>query len=147
MEPVEYKDRHLKGLADILHDNPESTAYHYVNGTIETYFDDDTELGEYSAYSENYYGLDEYVQTEARKRAFIEKQLSRGHFGPFEHVSISFSIKGVSRSLMAQLTRHRHMTFDIQSQRYVDFSDKDAVLPLSLLRMHDLCYRLEHLSI
>jgi len=26
---------------------------------------------------------------------------------------------------MAQLTRHRHVSFDIQSQRYVDFSYKD----------------------
>jgi len=136
MEPVEYKERHLKGLADILHNDPESTAYHYVNGTIETFLEDDVELGEYSKYFENNSGLDEYIQTEARKRAFIEKQLSRGHFGPFEHVSISFSIKGVSRSLMAQVTRHRHMTFDVQSQRYVDFSDKDAILPLSLLTGH-----------
>lgn len=79
----------------------------------------------------NYYpDLD--IETEARLAAFIEKQLSRGHFGPFEHSSITFSVKGVSRVTMAQITRHRHMTFDIQSQRYVDFSDVDAVVPQTL---------------
>jgi thymidylate synthase, flavin-dependent len=33
---------------------------------------------------------------------------------------------------MAQITRHRHLTFDVQSQRYVDFSDKEAIMPRSL---------------
>ena len=68
----------------------------------------------------------------AKTRSFIEKQLSRGHYGPFEHPQITFSVEGVSRVTMAQITRHRHMTFDIQSQRYVDFSDKEAVVPKSL---------------
>lgn len=59
---------------------------------------------------------------EDKKKNLIEKTLHRGHFGIFEHPQITFSVKGVSRSLMAQLTRHRHVSFDVQSQRYVDFS-------------------------
>lgn len=61
---------------------------------------------------------------EAKERLLIRTLLHKGHFGPFEHPQISFEIEGVSRSLMAQITRHRvGVTFDIQSQRYVDFTE------------------------
>lgn len=54
--------------------------------------------------------------------AFLERLMKHGHFGPFEHPHITFAVEGVSRSCMAQLTRHRHVSFDVQSQRYVDFT-------------------------
>ncbi|AGC34408.1 thymidylate synthase [Haloarcula virus HVTV-2] len=64
---------------------------------------------------------------EQQLEAFLKRLMKKGHFGPFEHPQITFAIEGVSRSLMAQLTRHRTgITFDIQSQRYVDFTDTDA---------------------
>lgn len=74
---------------------------------------------------------------EAKKRFLIRTLIKKGHFGPFEHPQISFEVEGVSRSLMAQITRHRvGITFDIQSQRYVDFSGKKASelvkMPLSV---------------
>lgn len=69
---------------------------------------------------------------EAKTRSFIEKQLSRGHYGPWEHPQITFTVKGVSRVTMAQITRHRHLTFDIQSMRYADFSEQEIVTPKSL---------------
>ena len=72
------------------------------------------------------------IETAARTRAFVRKQLGRGHYGPAEHPQITFSVKGISRVTMAQITRHRHMSFDVQSQRYVDFSDKEAIVPKSL---------------
>jgi thymidylate synthase (FAD) len=72
------------------------------------------------------------VEIEAQTHSFIEKQLSRGHYGPWEHPQITFAVKGVSRVTMAQITRHRHMTFDVQSQRYVDFSDVESIVPKSL---------------
>jgi thymidylate synthase (FAD) len=71
--------------------------------------------------------------TEARTLSFIESQLGRGHYGPWEHPHITFTVEGVSRVTMAQITRHRHMSFDVQSQRYVDFSDTNAVVPATLL--------------
>ena len=58
-----------------------------------------------------------------KKQHLIEDLLSHGHFGPFEHVQATFHVEGVSRSLMAQLTRHRPATFDVQSMRYVPFDD------------------------
>jgi thymidylate synthase (FAD) len=74
-----------------------------------------------------------FLPNQAATHAFIEKQLSRGHFGLWEHPQITIAIEGVSRATMAQITRHRHMTFDVQSQRYVDFSDKEPLLPKSLM--------------
>lgn len=76
--------------------------------------------------------MTEDMKTRARTRSFIRKQLSRGHYGPWEHPQITFAIEGVSRVTMAQITRHRHMTFDVQSQRYVNFDNSEAVVPKSL---------------
>lgn len=65
------------------------------------------------------------VLTRARQYALIEDLVTKGHWGPFEHPQLNLHARGASRALMAQITRHRHLTFDIQSQRYVDFSEKD----------------------
>ncbi len=62
---------------------------------------------------------------EEKQRTLIRHLIEHGHYGPFEHPQITFSIEGVSRSLMAQLTRHRHASFDVQSMRYVAFEDYD----------------------
>lgn len=46
-----------------------------------------------------------------------------GHLSIFEHVNFTWVIKGVSRVLLAQLTRHRIASFSVQSQRYVSAKD------------------------
>jgi len=46
-----------------------------------------------------------------------------GHESVLEHVSFTFLIEGVSRVLLAQLTRHRIASFSVQSQRYVSYAD------------------------
>ena len=53
--------------------------------------------------------------------AFIEKLLNMGHESIFEHASFTFGIEGVSRVLLAQLTRHRIASYSVQSQRYVSY--------------------------
>lgn len=60
-----------------------------------------------------------------RKQTLIYHLLEHGHFGPFEHPHATFAIKGISRSCMAQITRHRHVSFDVQSMRYVSFDEVD----------------------
>ncbi|MDY7081816.1 MAG: FAD-dependent thymidylate synthase, partial [Halobacteria archaeon] len=57
---------------------------------------------------------------EEKKETLIKHLMRRGHYGPFEHPHATFSVKGVSRITMAQITRHRHATFDIQSLRYTE---------------------------
>jgi len=61
----------------------------------------------------------------AKKETLIGHLLDHGHFGPFEHANAVFAIKGMSRSCMAQLTRHRHVSFDVRSMRYVSFDEVD----------------------
>lgn len=61
--------------------------------------------------------------TNVKMDTLIGHLMEHGHFGPFEHVEATFAVKGISRSCMAQITRHRHASFDIQSMRYVNFSD------------------------
>ena len=60
-----------------------------------------------------------------KQETLIHHLLEHGHFGPFEHPHATFAVKGISRSCMAQITRHRHVSFDIQSMRYVSFDDVD----------------------
>lgn len=52
--------------------------------------------------------------------AFVEKLRDMGHESVFEHASFTFGIEGVSRTLLAQITRHRLASFSVQSQRYCD---------------------------
>jgi thymidylate synthase (FAD) len=71
--------------------------------------------------------------TEKTKEELIAGLLRSGHFGPFEHPKAYFHVEGISRVAMAQVTRHRHMSFDVQSQRYVEFGDKEPVIPPSFV--------------
>lgn len=50
---------------------------------------------------------------------FISKLMEMGHLSPLEHAAFTFAVEGVSRSLLAQITRHRIASFSVQSQRYV----------------------------
>jgi thymidylate synthase (FAD) len=59
----------------------------------------------------------------------IRKFVNRGHFGVLEHSNFTFAVEGISRSCMAQITRHRHVSFDVQSMRYVNVEDADTVRP------------------
>lgn len=55
--------------------------------------------------------------------------LASGHDSILEHVSFTFLVSGVSRALLAQLTRHRIASFSVQSQRYVAQNGFDYVIP------------------
>lgn len=66
---------------------------------------------------------------------FIAKLLQLGHLSPIEHASFTFGIEGVSRSLLAQITRHRIASFSVKSQRYVSANNGELfnyVLPPSI---------------
>ena len=54
---------------------------------------------------------------------FIRKLMNMGHESVLEHVSFTFGVEGVSRVLLAQLTRHRIASFSVQSQRYVSYEN------------------------
>ena len=76
-------------------------------------------------------GVDDLLAdlTPEKSRAFVEKLAKMGHESPTEHVSFTFAIEGVSRSLLAQITRHRLASYSVQSQRYVRLDQFDYVTP------------------
>ena len=61
--------------------------------------------------------------------AFIAGVMARGHLSVIEHATFTFAIEGVSRALLAQITRHRIASFSVQSQRYVSMKGFDYVVP------------------
>lgn len=62
-------------------------------------------------------------------RKFLRRLASMGHESPTEHANFTFAIEGVSRSLLAQITRHRIASFSVQSQRYVRLDSFEYVIP------------------
>ena len=71
--------------------------------------------------------------------AFIEKIVDIGHLSTIEHASFTFGIEGVSRTLLAQITRHRIASFSVQSQRYVSYSENgfSYIIPPSIRALGD----------
>jgi len=61
--------------------------------------------------------------------ALLKKLINLKHLSVLEHSSITFLIKGISRSCLAQLTRHRIASYSVMSMRYVDYSDRSPVIP------------------
>lgn len=60
---------------------------------------------------------------------FINHLVSLGHESPIEHVSFTFAIEGVSRTLTHQLVRHRIASYSQQSQRYVKLDQFNYIVP------------------
>ena len=66
---------------------------------------------------------------EEKTAKFLTMLSDLGHASPIEHASFTFGIEGVSRTLLAQITRHRIASFSVQSQRYVRLDDFRYVVP------------------
>lgn len=54
-----------------------------------------------------------------------------GHMSVFEHAYFTFRVAEISRACLAQLTRHRHFSFSVRSQRYCNESRSEPVFPAS----------------
>ena len=67
--------------------------------------------------------------TEEKTASFVQMLAEIGHESPIEHASFTFGLEGVSRSLLAQITRHRIASFSVQSQRYVAEHAFEYVIP------------------
>jgi thymidylate synthase (FAD) len=59
----------------------------------------------------------------------LRARLREGHESIIEHASATFEISGISRACSHQLVRHRLASYSQESQRYVDMSDPDLVVP------------------
>ena len=76
-------------------------------------------------------GVDQLLEksTPQSDAKFVKMLAGLGHASPVEHASFTFGIEGVSRALLAQITRHRIASFSVQSQRYVRLDDFHFVVP------------------
>jgi len=70
-----------------------------------------------------------------KKLKLIKSVISSGHTSTLEHINFTWCIEGVSRALLAQISRHRHISLSVQSQRYVEI--KESLQELRNIREHD----------
>lgn len=70
---------------------------------------------------------------EEKTTKFLEHLTALGHESPLEHISFTFAVEGVSRALLAQLTRHRIASYSVKSQRYVEEADYTYITPPEIL--------------
>jgi thymidylate synthase (FAD) len=71
--------------------------------------------------------------TKKKIKELLDRIISSGHHSVLEHSSFTFGVEGVSRVLLAQLTRHRIASFSVQSQRSVRFENGvEYVVPVTI---------------
>lgn len=61
----------------------------------------------------------------------------QGHWSIAEHATATLYFTGVSRAFLAELTRHRHLSFSVESQRFINANDANFVMPPAI-REHDM---------
>ena len=66
-------------------------------------------------------GVDEIMEklTPEKIEKFLAHLVEIGHESPLEHVTFTFAIEGIDRTVSHQLVRHRIASYSQQSQRYV----------------------------
>lgn len=70
---------------------------------------------------------------------FLQKLINNGHLSPVEHISFTFGIEGISRSLSHQLVRHRiGASYSQQSQRFVEAKQFNYIIPDSFIYSEEL---------
>lgn len=72
--------------------------------------------------------------TEEKTENFVNMLSEIGHESPIEHVSFTFAIEGVSRSLLAQITRHRMAPFRCRASAMYARKGFEYVLPPRLIK-------------
>ena len=63
---------------------------------------------------------------------FLRARIREGHESIIEHSSVTFEISGISRACSHQLVRHRIASYSQESQRYIDMSAPEFVVPPSI---------------
>lgn len=64
-----------------------------------------------------------------KMRSILNSVLNMGHTSVVEHAYFTFTIEGISRACSHQLVRHRIASYSQQSQRYVNLSEPQYVIP------------------
>ena len=77
------------------------------------------------------------AMSSTKTKKLIKYLLDANHTSPFEHAVISLLIQNVSRSFLAQITRHRMGSFTSASQHYTKYSGFPNILSRNLLYTGD----------
>lgn len=72
----------------------------------------------------------------ATNRSYLGHILDVGHESVLEHSTASFFVNA-SRSVLTELERHRHLSFSVVSQRYVDVTELGFHMPPAVLDIED----------
>lgn len=68
----------------------------------------------------------------------MQRAMDSGHESILEHSAFTFLVEGVSRVLLAQITRHRLASFSVESQRYVSYENGfEYVIPPAIAALGD----------
>lgn len=67
----------------------------------------------------------------ATNKGYLNNIQNQQHYSVLEHGTVTFAVEEVSRALLLELERHRHSSFSVESQRYVDTGKhhKNPVVP------------------
>lgn len=79
-----------------------------------------------------------YDSKPTKSHAIAKSCAKTGHMSVWEHISFVFEVQGVSRAMLAQITRHRHHSFSVRSQRYCNESNFDFVVPDAIENLEDV---------
>lgn len=60
---------------------------------------------------------------------YLSNILKMGHESVLEHASVTFYVEDASRAFLAEISRHRHLSFSVVSQRFVDANELPTVFP------------------
>lgn len=63
----------------------------------------------------------------------------QGHWSIAEHATATLYFTGVSRAFLAELTRHRHLSFSVESQRFINANDANIVRPPAIECGAEIC--------
>lgn len=67
----------------------------------------------------------------------------RGHFSIAEHATATLYFTGVSHAFLTELTRHRHLSFSVESQRFINANNANLVMPPAMRNSQSLREDLE----
>jgi len=63
---------------------------------------------------------------------YLANILRQAHESVLEHASMSVYVQGVSRNMLLELERHRHISFSVVSTRFVDATKATVIVPPAL---------------
>jgi len=75
---------------------------------------------------------------EGSAEKLVRACMNKGHYSITEHASASFHVSGVSRAFLAQISRHRHLSFCVRSQRYCKEGGFNYVEPSMDVHQHGI---------